>query len=67
MCGKEGKDVKEVIAGDIVAIPKLQSTKVGHTLAVKGGSSCQFEKIEYPSPIYSVAVMVYRIITEIKT
>ena len=57
MCGKEGKDVKEVIAGDIVAIPKLQSTKVGHTLAVKGGSSCQFEKIEYPSPVYSVAVI----------
>ena len=57
MCGKEGKDVKEVVAGDIVAIPKLQSTKVGHTLATKGGASCQYEKIEYPSPVYSVAVI----------
>lgn len=57
MCGKEGKDVKEVVAGDIVAIPKLQSTKVGHTLATKGGASCQFERIEYPSPVYSVAVV----------
>ena len=57
MCGKEGKDIKEVIAGDIVAIPKLQSTKVGHTLATKGGSSYQFERIEYPNPVYSVAVI----------
>ena len=57
MCGKEGKDVKEVIAGDIVAIPKLQSTKVGHTLAAKGGAPFQFERIEYPSPVYSVAVI----------
>lgn len=57
MCGKEGKDVKEVIAGDIVAIPKLQSTKVGHTLAVKGGAPYQFAKIEYPNPVYSVAVI----------
>ena len=57
MCGKEGKDVKEIIAGDVVAIPKLQSTKVGHTLATKGGSASQFAKIEYPSPVYSVAVI----------
>ena len=57
MCGKEGKDVKEVIAGDIVAIPKLQSTKVGHTMGTKGGSSLQYARIEYPAPVYSVAVV----------
>jgi elongation factor G len=57
MTGKDGKDVKEVTAGDIVAIPKLQSTKVGHTLATKGGASFLFPNIEFPQPVYSVAVI----------
>ena len=56
MTGKDGKDVKEVIAGDIVAIPKLQSARVGHTLATKGGFSAKFPAIEFPKPVYSVAV-----------
>ncbi len=57
MTGKDGKDIKEVIAGDIVAIPKLQSAKVGNTLATKGGFSAQFAPIEFPKPVYSVAVI----------
>ena len=57
MMGKDGKDVKEVIAGDIVAIPKLQSAKVGDTLATKGGFSAKFPPIEFPKPVYSVAVI----------
>lgn len=57
MCGKEGKDVKEIIAGDILAIPKLQSTKVGHTLGTKGGAAHLYPHIEYPKPVYSVAVV----------
>ena len=57
MTGKDGKDVKEVIAGDIVAIPKLQSAKVGHTLATKGGFFAKFPHIEFPKPVYSVAVI----------
>ncbi len=57
MSGKEGKDVKEVIAGDIVAIPKLQSTKVGHSLATKGGATHLYPHIEFPKPVYSVAVV----------
>jgi elongation factor G len=62
MTGKDGKDIKEVIAGDIVAIPKLQSTKVGHTLATKGsatqsGAAYLFPHIEFPLPVYSVAVI----------
>lgn len=57
MNGKDGRDVKEITVGDVVAIPKLQSTKVGHTLATKGGSQFQYEKIEYPDPVYSVAVL----------
>ena len=57
MTGKDGKDVKEVIAGDIVAIPKLQSARVGHTLSTKGGFSAEFPAIEFPKPVYSVAVI----------
>lgn len=57
MNGKDGKDVKEVIAGDIVAIPKLSSAKVGDTLATKGGFNAQFAPIEFPKPVYSVAVV----------
>ncbi len=57
MSGKDGKDVKEIIAGDIIAIPKLQSARVGHTLATKGGFSGKFANIEFPKPVYSVAVM----------
>jgi elongation factor G len=57
MTGKDGKDVKEIVAGDIAAIPKLQSTKVGHTLAVKGGAAWLFPHIEFPAPVYSVAVV----------
>ena len=57
MTGKDGKDIKEVIAGDIVAIPKLQSAKVGDTLATKSGFSAKFAPIEFPKPVYSVAVI----------
>jgi len=57
MTGKDGKDVKEIIAGDILAIPKLQSTKVGHTLSMKSGASFLFPHIEFPQPVYSVAVI----------
>jgi elongation factor G len=57
MTGKDGKDAKEIIAGDIAALPKLQSTKVGHTLATKGGAAHLFPHIEFPAPVYSVAVI----------
>ncbi len=55
MTGKEGRDVKEIIVGDILAIPKLQSTQVGDTLAVKG-ETMTYAPITFPSPVYSVAV-----------
>jgi elongation factor G len=57
MTGKDGKDVKEVIAGDILAIPKLQSTKVSDTLAQKGGAAHLFPPLEFPKPVYSVAIV----------
>jgi elongation factor G len=53
--GKEGTETKEVVTGDIVAIPKLDSTVVGDTLSVKGQSAL-FSPIKFPKPVYSLAV-----------
>ncbi|MDR1515041.1 MAG: elongation factor G [Synergistaceae bacterium] len=55
MRGKEGAESKEVILGDIVAIPKLDSTAVGDTLSVKGQEN-RFPHIKLPKPVYSLAV-----------
>ena len=55
MKGKDGEDQKEVVCGDIVVIPKLHTTTVGDTLSVKG-ASFQYPPIQFPRPIYSVAV-----------
>ena len=56
MRGKEGNDVKEIVTGDIVAIPKLHSTAVGDTLGTKG-EKAEFPPIRFPKPVYSVAVI----------
>ncbi|MDR1580688.1 MAG: elongation factor G [Synergistaceae bacterium] len=53
--GKEGTETKEIITGDIIAIPKLDSTVVGDTLSVKG-QTARFPPIQFPRPVYSVAV-----------
>lgn len=55
MRGKEGTEAKEIITGDIVAIPKLDSTTVGDTLSVKGQSD-HFPAIKLPKPVYSLAI-----------
>nr|HPI97929.1 EF-Tu/IF-2/RF-3 family GTPase [Synergistales bacterium] len=55
MTGKEGNDLKEVVTGDIIAIPKLHSTHVGDTLSVKG-SKLLYPPIQFPKPVYSVAL-----------
>lgn len=55
MTGKEGRDVKEIQVGDILAIPKLHSTQMGDSLSVKG-STILFPPIEFPRPVYSVAI-----------
>ena len=56
MKGKESVEEKEIVLGDIVAIPKLESTIAGDTLGVKG-EILQFRPIQFPKPVYSVAVM----------
>ncbi len=56
MKGKDGEETKEIMTGEIVAIPKLDSTAVGNTLGVKGKIDFKFPKIMLPKPVYSVAV-----------
>nr|HPR90067.1 elongation factor G [Synergistaceae bacterium] len=55
MTGKEGKDVKEIVVGDILTLPKLQSVQVGDTLGMKG-STVIYPPIDFPKPVYSVAI-----------
>ncbi|MDR1482002.1 MAG: elongation factor G [Synergistaceae bacterium] len=55
MRGKEGTDSKEIIVGDIVSIPKLDSVTVADTLSVKGQES-RFPPIKLPKPVYSLAI-----------
>ncbi|MDR3332087.1 MAG: elongation factor G [Synergistaceae bacterium] len=55
MKGKEGSDAKEIIVGDIVAIPKLDSTTVADTLSTKGQDN-RFPAIKLPRPVYSLAI-----------
>ncbi len=53
--GKSQEDAPEVVAGDIVAIGKLQNTKTGDTLCEKG-SVIKFPKVDFPSPTLYQAV-----------
>lgn len=55
MKGKDGEEVKDICVGDILTIPKLDSTQVGDTLSVKG-QELRFPPIAFPKPVYSVAV-----------
>ena len=55
MKGKDGEETKEICVGDILTIPKLDSTHVGDTLSVKG-QDLRFPPIAFPKPVYSVAV-----------
>ncbi|MDD4160436.1 MAG: elongation factor G, partial [Synergistaceae bacterium] len=56
MKGKESSEEKEIVLGDIVAIPKLESTIAGDTLGTKG-EILNFRPINFPQPVYSVAVL----------
>ncbi|MCL1887321.1 MAG: elongation factor G [Kiritimatiellaeota bacterium] len=42
--------------GDIVAIPKLKATETNHTLCAPGGTAT-FPAIEFPVPIYYLAIV----------
>lgn len=54
--GKHQDAVPEVSAGDLAAVAKLQETTTGDTLCDEG-RPIVFPPIEFPSPVFSVAVL----------
>ena len=56
MRGKQQLDVKNVHAGDIVAVPKLNVTSTGHTLG-EVGHPLELPVPNYPTALYKVAVV----------
>ena len=56
MRGKQQLDVKNVHAGDIVAVPKLNITSTGHTLGDEG-HPVTLPVPKYPTALYRVAVI----------
>jgi elongation factor G len=56
MRGKQQLDVKNVHAGDIVAVPKLNVTSTGHTLGDEG-HPIKLPIPAYPRALYRVAVI----------
>ena len=56
MRGKQQLDVKNVHAGDIVAVPKLNVTSTGHTLGEEG-HPLELPVPTYPTALYRVAVI----------
>lgn len=55
MQGKNQEEVKEVVAGDIAAIPKLEATFTGDTLSDET-NPIVFDPVKFPEPAYSLAV-----------
>ena len=56
MRGKNQLDVKNIHAGDIVAVPKLNVTSTGHTLGDEG-HPLKLQVPKYPTALYRVAVI----------
>ncbi len=55
MVGKDQKPAPEIVAGDIVAIPKLKETGTGDTLC-DPANPIRLPDIEFPQPILSYAI-----------
>ena len=54
--GKEKKETKEIIAGDIGVLVKLKSTTVSDTLC-DPKEKVRFDKIEFPKPLLEIAIV----------
>ena len=55
MHANDREEVKEIFAGDIVAVVGLKDTKTGDTLA-DSSSPIQLESMTFPDPVISVAI-----------
>jgi elongation factor G len=56
MQGKNRDKVEKVVVGDIAAAIKLKNTHTNHTLNSPKNPDQVIQKIEFPDPIYSVAI-----------
>lgn len=56
MLGKETKSIDKAVAGDIVAVTKVESLNVGDTLVANEKEAVLYEKPPYPTPMFSLAV-----------
>jgi elongation factor G len=53
--GKQQEAVKEVVAGDIVALPKVEDLHIGDTVAASANAS-KLPPPNYPQPMFGLAV-----------
>lgn len=56
LMGSEQKNVKQVFAGDIVAVAKLQNTNTNDTI-VQEGNNIKLQDIEFPKPVLTMAAV----------
>ncbi|MCD6579582.1 elongation factor G [bacterium] len=56
LLGEKKEELSETSAGDIVAFVKLKNTQTKDLIAKKG-NLIEVPKIEYPEPIYSIAII----------
>ncbi|MBO4587960.1 MAG: GTP-binding protein, partial [Bacteroidales bacterium] len=54
--GKDRQRVEKACAGDIVCTIKLKDVKINHTLTTSKNTDDAVEEIQFPTPIYTVAV-----------
>ncbi len=55
LIGKDKKDVKKLIAGDIGVLLKLKKTNVGDTICASS-DKVKFPEIEFPYPLLNIAI-----------
>src|SRR5258708_23691732 len=55
-CGKTQEDATEIPAGDFGAVTKLSNTHTGDTLTSSKDTTTALEPINFPEPVYTVAV-----------
>ncbi len=66
MMGGQNNKIAEAVAGDTVAMGRMEGAKTGDTLAPKGGSPDQLPRADLPQAIYGKAVQAAKRADEVK-
>ncbi len=53
---KEQQEISQAIAGDVVAVAKIEEIEINDSLGADEGTAVEFEEIRFPSPMVSLAV-----------